>query len=113
MFKTIKSNEINGFISAQLMSANSITVVAELTEYVRDARVRLVGEIEVSGTKLVNPILEDIDGVIVVYHQERTDGALATAYFVEGIPGKLLADIQNYVITDFEIEGEVCPCCGR
>lgn len=114
MRKTIKSNECNGFISAQMKSANSITFVAELPKNAKVEYIRLIGEIEVNGTKLINPILEDIDGVVVGYHFESTDESIATAYFLEGIPAKVLSAIQNYILTDFEIAYvEVCPHCGN
>lgn len=113
MKKLINTNECSGFISAQMKSANSITFCGELPKTMKAERIRLVGEIEVNGTKLNNPILEDIDGVVVTYHKESADGAIATAYFLEGLPEKLLAAVQNYVLTDFEVLcAEVCPCCG-
>lgn len=110
---TIKSNECNGFLSAQMKSANSISFCAMLPETAKVERIRLIGEVEVNGTKLTNPILEDIDGVAVTYHKESTDGSIATAYFLEGIPEKVLFNVQNYILTDFEITyTEVCPHCG-
>lgn len=113
----IKSNEINGFISAQMKSANSLTFCGELPKTAKAEHIRLIGEVEVNGTKLVNPFLENLDGVVVTLHKESEDGALATAYFlddVDGIPAKLLAAVQNYDLTDFEVVcAEVCPCCGR
>ena len=114
MRKTIKSNECNGFLSAKMMSENSITIVAEIPKYARDVEIRIIGEVEANGTKFVNPVLEDIDGVIVTYHKNRTDGAIATAYFVDGIPEKLRTDVLNSIIDSFEITyTEVCPHCGN
>lgn len=112
MKKTIKSNEINGFILAQMRGANSISFAAELPKNAKVDYIRLIGNVEVNGTPLENPVLDDIDGVVVSYHKELSE--IATAYFVDGIPQKLLADVQNYVLADFEIECiEVCPCCGK
>lgn len=109
--KTIKSNEINGGIYPQYKSANSITFCAELPEGAEIKHIRLIGEVEVNGTPLENPILEDIDGVVVSCHKEA-DG-IATAYFLEGIPEKLLLDVQNYKLSEFEVTYSVpCPCCG-
>lgn len=113
MRKTIKSNEINGFISAQMKSANSITVCGDLSKNVKINSIRLIGEPKVNGLKLTNPVLENLDGAMVQYHKDSEDGAIATAYFAEGVPEELLYVIQNYILTDFEIDGiEVCPCCG-
>lgn len=113
MKKTINSNECKGFISPQQKSANSITFCAELPAHAKAEHIRLIGKIEVNGSKLVNPILEDIDGVVVTYHKESADGSIVTAYFLEGIPEKLLADVQDYIIDSFDIEYiEVCPHCG-
>lgn len=110
---TIKSNECNGFLSAQMKSANSITICADLPKNAKVEHIRLIGEVEANGTKLTNPILEDIDGVAVTYHKESTDGSIATAYFLEGIPEKVLFDVMNYVLNDFEITYTVpCPHCG-
>ena len=51
---------------------------------------------------------------MVQYHKNSEDGAIATAYFEEGIPAELLKLIQNYELTEFEIDCiEVCPCCGK
>lgn len=111
MIKTVKSNEINGGIYPQYKSADSITFCAELPKGAKVERIRLIGEVEVNGTPLENPILEDIDGVVVSYHK-AADG-IATAYFLEGIPEKLLLDVQNYILTDFEVTYQApCPCCG-
>ena len=110
MFKTIKSNEINGFISARMKSAKSITFCGDVADA---KRIRIIGEVEVSGAKVTNPYIENLDGAVVQYHHNSEDGAIATVYFVDGIYGGLIADIQNYVISDFEVDVEVCPCCGR
>lgn len=110
MKKTIKSNEIDGFISAQMKSAKSITFCGDVAEA---KRIRIIGEVEVNGTNIVNPYVENLDGAIVQYHHNSEDGAIATVYFVDGLYGKLFADIQNYIISDFEVECDVCPCCGR
>lgn len=113
MKKTIKSNEINGFLSAKMKSEKSISVCGELPKNVRINHIRLIGKTEVNGLKLTDPILENLDGAMVQYHKGSEDGAIATAYFEDGIPSKLLDNIQNYELTDFEIECfEVCPCCG-
>lgn len=113
MKKTIKSNEINGFLSAKMKSEKSITVCGELPENVRINHIRLIGEVEVNGSVFVNPVLEDIDGVVVQHHKDREVNGIATAYFIDGIPEKLVSAVQNYVLTEFELECvEVCPCCG-
>jgi len=114
MKKTIKSNEINGFLSAKMKSEKSITLCGDLPANVKVNNIRLIGKVEVNGSVLDNPALENIDGGVVQYHKDSEDGAIATAYFAEGVPEQLLADVQNYVISDFEIDGiEVCPCCGK
>lgn len=114
MIRIIKATECNGFISAQTKSANSLTFHGEIPKNAKDVKIRIIGEVEANGITLTNPVLEDIDGVIVTYHKDCLDGAIATAYFVEGVPEKLLADIQNYVIDDFEITfTEYCPHCGN
>lgn len=114
--RIIKSAECNGFMSPQQKSANSITFCAEIPEKAKIEHIRLIGEVEVNGTKFVNPILEDIDGVVVSYHKElrpNACGDVATAYFLEGIPEKVLFDVQNYILAEFEIKyNEVCPHCG-
>lgn len=113
MKKTIKSNEINGFISAQMKSAKSITVCGELPANVKVNSIRFIGEVEINSSKLENPVLEDFDGVVVQYHKDREASGIATAYFLEGVPTELLYVIQNYVLTEFELECiEVCSCCG-
>ncbi len=114
MKKTMKFNGSTGGIYSQIKSANSITFCAELPENAKIEHIRIIGEVETNGTKRVNPILEDIDGVVVVYHKERSDGAVATAYFLEGLPEKVHLDVQNYILADFEVTyTEVCPCCGK
>lgn len=110
MFKTIKSSEINGFISAQMKSAKSITFCGDV-ENVK--HIRILGKVEVSGLKVTNPYVENLDGAVVQYHHNSEDGAIATVYFVDGIYGGLIADIQNNIISDFEVDVEVCPCCGK
>lgn len=113
MKKTIKSSECNGGIYAQIKSANSITLSADLPENAKVEKIRLIGEVKANGTKHVNPVLEDIDGVVVSYHKESTVGEIATAYFLEGLPEKVYLDVQNYILQEFEITyTEVCPCCG-
>lgn len=112
MFKTIKSNEINGFISAQMKSANSITFCGELPKNAEPKHIRIIGEVEVNGTKFLNSSVENFDGAVVQYHDNNSE--IATVYFLEGIPKELLANVQNYVLANFEVEYiEVCPCCGR
>lgn len=112
MKKTIKSNELNGFISAQYKSANSITLLAELPKNMKVEHIRLIGDVEVNGTKYENPYVENLDGVVVQYHKGTDE--IATAYFFEGIPEKLLADVQNYVLDEFEVTyTEVCAHCGK
>lgn len=112
--RTITSNECKGFISPQQKSANSITFCAELPEGAKVEHICIMGKVKANGGTLFDPILEDIDGVVVTYHTSSChDGAIATAYFVDGIPEKLLADVQNYVIDSFVIDViEVCPHCG-
>lgn len=114
MKRVIKSNEINGFLSAKTKSEKSITVCGELPANVKVNSIRLIGEVKVNGLKLTNPALENFDGAMVQYHKNSEDGAIATAYFVDGVPEELLYVIQNYILTDFEIDCiEVCPCCGK
>ena len=113
MTKTIKSNEINGGIYPQYKSANSITFCGELPEGAEVKHIRLIGEVKVNGTKYTNPYLENLDGVVVSCHYNGEDASIATAYFLEGIPEKLLLDVQNYILTDFEVTYQApCPCCG-
>lgn len=112
MKRVIKSNEINGFISAQMKSAKSITIVGDIGD-TKVEHIRLIGEVEINGSKLVNPYVENLDGAIVSYHYKSEDGAIATIYFVDGVFGKVISDVQNYILGDFELEVDVCPCCGR
>lgn len=112
MFKTIKSNEINGFISAQMKSAKSITFCGNLPENAKATSVRLLGKVEVNGTIFEDTYIENLDGAVVQYH--NNDEEIATVYFLDGIPEKLLAGVQSYNICDFEVECRmICPCCGR
>jgi hypothetical protein len=114
MKRVIKSNEINGFLSAQQKSANSLTFCGELPKNVKINNIRLIGEVKVNGLKLTNPIVENLDGAMVQHHKDSEDGAIATVYFADGVPEELLYVIQNYILTDFEIDCiEVCPCCGK
>lgn len=114
MKKTIKFNASTGGVYPQIKSANSITFCAELPENAKIESIRIIGEVEANGTKHVNPILEDIDGVVVVYHKDRSNGEIATAYFLEGLPEKVHLDVTNNILADFEITyTEVCPCCGK
>ena len=113
MKKTIKSNEINGGIYPQYKSDNSITFCAELPENAKIESIRIIGEVETNGTKRVNPFLEDIDGVVVVYHKDRSNGEIATAYFVDGLPEEILLDVMDYKLSEFEVTYQApCPCCG-
>ena len=110
----IKSNKINGFIATQIESTNSITFYGNLPEGVKVKNIRLIGEIEVNGKKMVNPILNDVDGIAVGYHLNSTDDSIATAYFIDEISEQIIADVQNYILNDFEIECiEICLHCGR
>ena len=112
MKKTIKSNELNGIISSQYKGANSITFLAELPKNMKVEHIRLIGDVEVNGTKYENPYVENLDGVLVQHHKGTDE--IATAYFLDDIPDKFLADVQNYVVSDFELECiEICPCCGK
>ena len=114
MKKTLKSNEINGFLSAKMKSEKSITVCGDLPENVKVNSIRLIGEPKINELKLTNPVLENLDGAMVQYHKNSEDGAIATAYFEDGVPTELLKLIQNYELTEFELDCiEVCPCCGK
>jgi hypothetical protein len=114
MKKTSKFNVSTGGVYPQIKSANSITFCAELPENAKIESIRIIGEVETNGIKRVNPFLEDIDGVVVVYHKDRSNGEIATAYFLEGLPEKVYLDVQSYILADFEVTyTEVCPCCGR
>ena len=112
MRKTIKSNEVNGIISAQYKGVNSITFLAELPKNMKPEHIRLIGDVEVNGTKHEKPYVENLDGVVIQHHKGTDE--IATAYFLDGVPTQLLSDIQNYVLAEFEIDCiEVCPCCGK
>lgn len=114
MKKIIHSNSFNGFISAQSDSTNSITFYGEIPENSKVNNICLIGEVEVNGTKLINPMLDEIPGVEVGYHLKSTEGAIATAYFVNGIPEQLRTDVLNYIISDFKVTCiEICPHCGH
>lgn len=111
MKKTIKSNEINGFISAQQKSANSLTFCGQLPENVKATGIKIVGKIEINGNVYEDTYIENLEGAVVQYH--KCDEEIATVYFLEGLPENLRTDILNTVISDFELECiEVCPCCG-
>jgi len=114
MKKTIKSNECNGFLSVQMKSSNSISLCAEISRNVKIENIRLIGKLEINGVKHTNPVLENLDGVVIQHHKNSEDGAIVTAYFLEGLPENLRTDILNTVISDFELDCiEVCPCCGK
>jgi hypothetical protein len=111
MKKIIKSNECDGFISAQMLSANSITFVATLPTNMKVEHIKLLGNVEVDGITLVDPYIENLPGVVVSYHKGLSE--IATAYFINGLPEKVRTDVMNYILDQFEIECvEVCPCCG-
>ncbi|MBQ3045125.1 MAG: hypothetical protein IJD49_04150 [Clostridia bacterium] len=113
MKKTMKSNEINGGIYAQLKGANSISFCAELPEGAEVKHIRLVGKVTVNGTKYTNPYLENLDGVVVGCHYNSEDASIATAYFVDGLPEEILLDVLDYKLSEFEVTYSApCPCCG-
>lgn len=114
MKHTVKSTECNGLIYTQTKGWKSLTIAADLPEFSKIDFIRLIGEVEVNGTKLINPVLEDIDGAVVTYHVDRMDNEIATAYFIDGIPESVLSAVLNYIIQDFEITyTDVCPHCGK
>jgi hypothetical protein len=109
--KTIKSIECDGFISAQMANANSITFCATLPSNVKVEHIRLLGNIEINGITYADPYLENIAGVLVSYHKGMTE--IATAYFVDGLPENVRTAVLSGTVDQFEVECvEVCPCCG-
>ncbi len=105
--KRIKSENHNGLISLDAIGTNSISFYADIPKNAVVDYVRLRGSFTVYGFEQSDKILEDIETpVSVVYHREMAvdnQRAIATVHFLDDIPADLIAKIQNYFITNFDI----------
>lgn len=113
MQKIINSSDCNGIINVEKLGANSFTFEAEMPEGAKVKGVRIIGNFVMNGEKVINPALEDLPGVVPVYHKNRNlDGItdVATVYLASS---ELISAVQNYEIQTFGIEVEIpCSCCG-